>query len=75
MSATLESEILAKYFSETITRPGDDGNMIKTRRPAPVLNVDSEPYSVVEYFLDSIFRLKHIGLVSNFISLILHNFA
>ena len=59
MSATLESELFAKYFGEIIRLP-----TMKKKIPAPVINIDATVHEVVEFKLDSILKIEGIGSVS-----------
>ncbi len=61
MSATLNGGRFAQYFGETVRMPGET---TKIKIPAPIIDIDSKPYSVIEYHMDSILSIEGIGSVS-----------
>ena len=40
------------------------GDTTKIKIPAPIIDIDSKPYSVIEYHMDSILSIEGIGNVS-----------
>lgn len=58
MSATLESQKFAEYFSETINN---------TTILPPIIDVEGHAYPVTEFFLDSIQALGQVIVINYFI--------